>query len=293
MNIDNTSNGSWTVYMHTNIYNGKKYVGITSRAPKDRWRNGDGYRSGYFRSAIDKYGWDGFSHEILFTGLTECQAKKKEVELISLYNSNQREYGYNLTRGGDGVLGMVHTNETRERMSESHIGHVHSDATKEKISTASKGNKKWLGKHHTEETKLKMSNARIAYYEEHPVTDVERLDRAVRAKEAYEKNPNLRVTLSQRRKKYFIDNPDAKIEMSLRQSEYYRNHPEALKKLSDEHKKQVEMIDASGAIIKIFSGMTDAQIETGVDRSSIARVCNGKQKTAGGYIWRYHIEQNN
>ena len=34
----------WTVYMHVNKINGKKYVGITSQKPEERWKNnGIGY----------------------------------------------------------------------------------------------------------------------------------------------------------------------------------------------------------------------------------------------------------
>ena len=48
----------FTVYMHTNRLNNKKYIGITCQDPKKRWRNGKGYKNGYFASAINKYGWD-------------------------------------------------------------------------------------------------------------------------------------------------------------------------------------------------------------------------------------------
>ena len=39
--------------------------------------------------------------------------------------------------------------------------------------------------------------------------------------------------------------------------------------------------------IKIFNGLKEAQRLTGIFEASISRVCNGKQKTAGGYIWRF------
>lgn len=47
-----------------------------------------------------KYGWDGFSHEILFTGLNQDEAFQKEKELIQKYNSTNRDYGYNIASGG-------------------------------------------------------------------------------------------------------------------------------------------------------------------------------------------------
>ncbi|MHC1785443.1 MAG: GIY-YIG nuclease family protein [Christensenellales bacterium] len=108
---------AWTVYEHVNKTNGKRYIGITCKNPEQRWNNGNGYRcSRYFFNAINKYGWDGFYHNILERELSEFQAKQREVELIAFHNSTDSVYGYNLTYGGQG---NVPTKETRSRMSES------------------------------------------------------------------------------------------------------------------------------------------------------------------------------
>ena len=115
--------GNWTVYKHTNKINGKSYIGITSRKPEDRWgTNGYKYQSQKskyfcFSKAIQKYGWDNFTHEILFTGLTKEDACKKEKELISFYNS-KAPFGYNLTDGGEGTSGYEVSEEFKQRRSE-------------------------------------------------------------------------------------------------------------------------------------------------------------------------------
>ena len=94
----------WQVYIHINKINNKKYIGITSeKDPNKRWKNGLGYKRQIFYKAIQKYGWDNFQHKILFTNLTEQQAKQKEIELIALYNTNNSLYGYNQTKGSDAV----------------------------------------------------------------------------------------------------------------------------------------------------------------------------------------------
>lgn len=41
----------WCVYIHT-VPSGKKYVGLTSKNPEDRWRNGRGYQGQMFEKAI-------------------------------------------------------------------------------------------------------------------------------------------------------------------------------------------------------------------------------------------------
>lgn len=79
----NYSNGYWKVYVHINMSNNKKYVGITSQKVEYRWNYGKSYSSNkYFTSAINKYGWDGFEHIVLFDGLTKEEAQSKEIELI-------------------------------------------------------------------------------------------------------------------------------------------------------------------------------------------------------------------
>ena len=92
---------SYTVYEHITP-NGKIYIGITKRNPLKRWQNGRGYFTNkHFSRAIKKYGWNNIIHEILFSGLSEEEAKIKEIKLIAYYKSNNPKYGYNITSGGD------------------------------------------------------------------------------------------------------------------------------------------------------------------------------------------------
>lgn len=111
---------SWKVYAHVNKKNGKVYIGITSKEkPEHRWNSGRGYKENpHFYSAILKYGWENFSHLILYEGLDESMAKTKEIELIKVLKSNNPEFGYNLTTGGDGTPGFHPSEETRRKLSE-------------------------------------------------------------------------------------------------------------------------------------------------------------------------------
>lgn len=91
----------YSVYAHTSP-SGKKYIGITKQKPERRWNKGKSYSSNsYFTKAIEKYGWDNFQHEVLFEVDSLEQAKELEVKLIAQYRSDEREYGYNITKGGD------------------------------------------------------------------------------------------------------------------------------------------------------------------------------------------------
>lgn len=93
---------NYCVYMHTNLVNGKKYVGLTGRNVKERWlSNGDGYKVQPFYKAIKKYGLENFSHEILASGLSKDEACELEKYYIKKYQTNEREYGYNMSTGGE------------------------------------------------------------------------------------------------------------------------------------------------------------------------------------------------
>lgn len=111
----------YLVYKHT-APNGKAYIGITSqRNPLRRWQHGVGYRTQeYFARAIAKYGWDAFTHEILFEGLSKEEAEAKEIQLISELKTNDRDYGYNIENGGN-VPGS-HSEETKRKISEAQMG---------------------------------------------------------------------------------------------------------------------------------------------------------------------------
>ena len=155
---------NYTVYMHI-APNDKKYIGITRMIPKHRWNNGNGYKGKHFRNAIEKYGWDNFQHIIIAKGLTENEAKWLEVKLIERWNTTNREYGYNVSPGGDiraketgekiskALKGRKLSKETINKRSETVKGRTLSQSTKEKISKAHKG------KTLSEQQKRKLSEA--------------------------------------------------------------------------------------------------------------------------------------
>ena len=117
---------SYYVYRHMNKINGKSYIGMTCQQPERRWqKNGQGYNAKTqtkFFNAIQKYGWENFEHEILFSNLTFEEAVLKEKELIDYYDSFSN--GYNSSLGGVGNLGHIVTENARQQMSVAHAGQV-------------------------------------------------------------------------------------------------------------------------------------------------------------------------
>jgi hypothetical protein len=82
---------------------------------------------------------------IIADGLTEEEAFAKEIERIAFWRNDGADL-VNLTTGGDGPAGLVHTEESKRIVSEKLRGKVFSPETRAKISAAMKGNKNGLGK---------------------------------------------------------------------------------------------------------------------------------------------------
>lgn len=137
----------------------------------------------YLHSAIRKHGADSFQAE----AICECSSKEDmdilEGFCISAFNTKV-PYGYNLTDGGDGVVGYKHTPESQAKMSLAQKGNTkrqgqkcpetsermrgnkysvglkRTEAEKEHLRQVFKGNKNGLGYKHTPEARIKMTLAR-------------------------------------------------------------------------------------------------------------------------------------
>ena len=248
---------SWCVYMHTTPSN-KVYIGITSQDPLKRWGNGSNYkRQQYFYSAIKKYGWDNIKHEILFDNLTESEAKQKEVELIAKCKSMNSDFGYNLTRGGDGVKGYVPTEETRKKISEAVVKRYSDPSVREVQSIRTRGeNNYWYGKTFTEEHKEKL---RLSHLCKKRGPCAEETKRKIAIANTGKKKPHLGVPRS----------------------------PECVEKMVQAHRKSVLQFTKDNELIQEYPSGKIAAQETGATAQSISRCCLGMQKTAKGFIWKF------
>lgn len=149
-----------------NSPSGKCYIGqtISSINRKNAHKYVTSKMNTKFGNAISKYGLENFVYEELFiTKDTEDLNKLKnilnimEIAYIEYYNSYIS--GYNLTKGGEGILGHQHSEETKRKFSEQRMGNTNnlgktlSEETKNKIS------KSKTGKKPTEETCRKIGNS--------------------------------------------------------------------------------------------------------------------------------------
>ncbi len=112
-----------SVYLHTNLENGKVYVGQTQSKPEDRWnrhcydatKGARGCR--LFSEAIRKYGRDAFEQQILGSLQMQTEVDNLEKVWIILLQATDPQFGYNLQAGGSGTR-RRQSEETRKIISE-------------------------------------------------------------------------------------------------------------------------------------------------------------------------------
>lgn len=134
------------LYFHINpIKNHIFYVGIGNKY-RPKVKKG---RNKMWQNIVNKYG---YIIEVVHTGLTKQEAEEKEIYYIKLFGRRDLGLGnlVNLNDGGNTNSGWIatpesiskrvskttgqkRTNECRERMSESQLGHSTSDVTRENM----------------------------------------------------------------------------------------------------------------------------------------------------------------
>lgn len=242
----------YSVYKHTTP-SGKVYIGITSMKPQDRWAAG--YKCcRAFNAAIQKYGWNNITSEILFSDMNREDACSKEIELIAYYNSTDSQYGYNISKGGSTtLLGLPVSQETRKKLSE--ISRK-TWQDKEYRDAHSGKNAYWSGKHHTEESLQKIKDHHADQRgENHPM---------------YGKRHTV----------------ESKERMSKAKIGKYRRSKSA-------HAKPVLQLTLDGEYITNYLCMEDAAEATKTHSSNIRKVIKGERKQAGGFKWQYEEAYNN
>tara|TARA_R110000868_G_scaffold348034_1_gene608969 strand:+ start:364 stop:942 length:579 start_codon:yes stop_codon:yes gene_type:complete len=149
------------VYCFHCIFTGKKYIGKTERNVEDRLRQHKslvkkGIRRKFY-NAVRKYGWEKF----IFGIVDECDSdciNLMETKWIETYNTFHN--GYNSTLGGEGSIGAVRSQETRNKVSKKMKNRVLSEEHKNNIS------KSQLGREHKDKQKqykITFTDGRVEY----------------------------------------------------------------------------------------------------------------------------------
>lgn len=253
----------YTVYRHTTP-SGKVYIGITRQSPNDRWRRGWGYSTNlvFFR-AINKYGWDNIKHEILLDGLTKEEAKAAEVRLIAEHRSTEREYGYNITKGGDAGVSRPHTEEEKER-----------------------ARANWLGSRNPRAREVICLETLVIYK---TAIEARRATGAMKIADCCKRTYKHRTSGGYHWAYYDSGKP---IEWYSNLLDRYKSEESSRRPMSEERKRKIAESFQKTVICletgNTYSSMAEASSATGVQKSSICNCCKGKSRTAGGFHWAYY-----
>lgn len=255
----------YSVYTHTSP-SSKVYVGVSNN-PKRRWgtygapylcksKNGS-YAQSCFASAILKYGWDNFKHEILLIDRPFSEALYAEKYLIRWYKIHH--LSYNMSDGGEYYSG------TRGPLSKEHRQKV-----KEFMST----HHPMKGRYHTEEAKAKMSEAakNRNFSSEKKAAIAEKIRKAHKGRH--------HVLSEEGRKNIVLKNK----EMAKKGLVKYRT-------------KEVHQYDFNGNYIASFPSVSKGAKAIHKNSGDVSMCACGKHLSVGGYIWSYdridHIDVSN
>lgn len=127
------------IYVIHNISSNKIYVG-KSHDPQTRWlkhlkvsKHKRNIEKFYIHRAISKHDISNFTFTIIQSFKNESDSLNAEKYWIKYFRSNIKDFGYNLTEGGEGCSGRVVSEATRQKMREKAIGRKHSPETIEKL----------------------------------------------------------------------------------------------------------------------------------------------------------------
>lgn len=302
--MEKSEERNYVVYMHTSP-SGKRYIGITCRRPIRRWGgNGYGYiKNEYFWRAIQKYGWDNFSHEILYTNLTKEEAKQKEIELIAFYDLTNPNKGYNITPGGDCNINVIPKPVKQYTIDGVFIKEYDciQDAAEE--TDINRGNISLCCNN-----ERKTTSGYIWRFSDDDLTDEHLIwcnsgsqenkwvpvYQYSKSGEFIRKYKNLSLAASENNTSIASIVSCCKGDSKLIANSIWRYTYEELTQEyidwcnSRKHEKvSVLQYDLSGEFIEKFDGVKLAGRLTGTNPSSIVRCCKGTQKTAGGFVWKY------
>lgn len=127
-----------SVYALVNTVNCKVYIGKTVYSCEKRWLehkyhiNQKRTRGYPLYKALRKYGWEAFEKIVIYQSeefdsveLVNEIICHKEQFYIDLFRSDNHDFGYNVTKGGEGIVGYRHTEEAKKLMSETRSGSQH------------------------------------------------------------------------------------------------------------------------------------------------------------------------
>lgn len=249
------------IYSITNKINGKIYIGQHIGNNKKYFGSGK-----ILKRAIKKYGESSFYKTIIMKGdYDKPILNELEVHFIKTYNTTDPKIGYNLTEGGEGILGHKHTVDSKNKMS------VNSSGDKNPMWNKRGASHPAFGRKHSKE-----------------VTDKMRLNYLINREKYLLSRPRGKnhpscingVSLETR----------LKISNTLKRTSFFigrKRSKEELLKQVERLSKPIIQKDLQGNFIKEWPSYVEARRKLNLKNCHISSCCRGKRKTCAGFKWEF------
>ena len=150
------------IYCIENLINGSKYIGKSTRFEERIKDHINKLRGNRHTNSYIQQDWnEQEENSFIFYMIEELENIKELLINMEIYwtvyfdSVRKNNIGYNVTYGGDGLLGFTFTEESKKKMSDSakgnssHKGFIHSEEVRKK-----------MGRHRTEEQRIEDSKKR-------------------------------------------------------------------------------------------------------------------------------------
>lgn len=282
----------YEVYKIQNSVNNKIYIGITNQGYKNRYRHhlseSRGGSTFILHNAIRKYGSDKFSVTLLETVDSIDSLKEREKFWISALDSTNRDKGYNMTEGGDGTFGRLHSDITKDKIREKALGRTNPKSNPVKITNLLTNEIKEYSSMWHASIGLNRNGCYIRDHRESKKSNIFTID-------------DILIEISEpikRAAKPVIKTVNSENHMKMMQqkaSEYIQNNKEEFSqthkqlKLQSGKTKIIQQMTIDGQLVAEHLGSRDAAKAVSGNRSPIQHCLKGRIKTAYGFTWRYKL----
>ena len=278
------------IYKTTNLVNGKIYIGQDSKNNPKYLGSGT-----ILKKAIKKYGKDNFIKEIIDECTTIDELNRKEVYWIDKLDSTIRDIGYNISYGGEEGDRKLGHEIAKEGIYNYWVRIYGKDEANKKL-TKKKDKLRKLNKHSDLVTKGKYNIWLEKYgedeankkYNEWKLKISQYQQKKILSGWTHTDETKKKISESSKGRKH-SDETKRKISILKKGRKKTKEHKEAISKskigVPTNNNKLILQYDQNNNLIKEWRTQNDAELTLKIH--NIVKVLKGKQRTAGGFIWKY------